>query len=380
VTDNELRGVVLKKFYDLRERGPFQWAEFAEKDIDEQDEAFFKSVGEDLFRICNQLAERGFVEWTSLPDGSGRSCGGYGQISALGVDAIEKATAMKPVGDIWGLIRGTLRQKFSFGEIQDLTGASGFPVEELANIEPYNKVALVTGIENLLGKFEDSEREDSISALVEEMVIRRPEITSELERALARAGWTLKNAKVLPISEAKGQETHSRPVPEASSSGTKSSLNPSADSRSEKEVNIAIKRIFIGHGRSPVWRELKDFIQDTLRLSWEEFNREPVAGMHTVERLQQMLDAACFAFIVMTGEDVSSDGERKRARSNVIHEAGLFQGRLGFRRAIILLEDGCEEFSNIAGLTEIRFPKDDILARSEEIRKVLIREGILKEK
>ena len=39
---------------------------------------------------------------------------------------------------------------------------------------------------------------------------------------------------------------------------------------------------------------------------------------------------------------------------NVIHEVGLFQGRLGANKAIILLEDGCEEFSNIQGL--VRMP------------------------
>ena len=30
-----------------------------------------------------------------------------------------------------------------------------------------------------------------------------------------------------------------------------------------------------------------------------------------------------------------------KARMNVIHEVGLFQGRLGFERAIVLLEEGC---------------------------------------
>jgi predicted nucleotide-binding protein len=39
---------------------------------------------------------------------------------------------------------------------------------------------------------------------------------------------------------------------------------------------------------------------------------------------------------------------------NVVHEAGLFQGRLGFTRAIIMLEEGCEEFSNIEGLGQLR--------------------------
>lgn len=59
-----------------------------------------------------------------------------------------------------------------------------------------------------------------------------------------------------------------------------------------------------------------------------------------------MLDQACFAFLLMTAEDEQADGNH-HARMNVIHEVGMFQGRLGFERAIILLEDGCEEFSKI---------------------------------
>jgi hypothetical protein len=38
----------------------------------------------------------------------------------------------------------------------------------------------------------------------------------------------------------------------------------------------------------------------------------------------------------------------------------LFQGRLGFARAIVLREDGTEGFSNLAGVDEIRFPKGKI--------------------
>jgi hypothetical protein len=40
----------------------------------------------------------------------------------------------------------------------------------------------------------------------------------------------------------------------------------------------------------------------------------------------------------------------------------LFQGRLGFDRATVLLEEGCEKFSNIHGLGRIRFPKGNISA------------------
>jgi predicted nucleotide-binding protein len=78
----------------------------------------------------------------------------------------------------------------------------------------------------------------------------------------------------------------------------------------------------------------------------------------------------------MTAEDLQSDGTL-RARENVVHEVGLFQGRLGFKRAIVMLEEGCNEFSNIDGLDQIRFPKNDIIARSENVRRVLKREGFL---
>lgn len=136
--------------------------------------------------------------------------------------------------------------------------------------------------------------------------------------------------------------------------------------------------VFIGHGRSVVWRDLKDFIQDRLRLPWDEFNRVPVAGVTNIARLSEMLDSAAIALIVLTSEDEQKDGTM-HARMNVIHEAGLFQGRLGFTKAILLLEEGCEEFSNVQGLGQIRFPAGNIKAAFEEIRRVLEREGLLED-
>jgi predicted nucleotide-binding protein len=135
-------------------------------------------------------------------------------------------------------------------------------------------------------------------------------------------------------------------------------------------------RVFIGHGSSRVWKDLKDFIQDRLKLDWDEFNRVPVAGRTNTSRLSEMLNSASIAFLIMTAEDEQPNGN-VRARMNVIHEAGLFQGKLGFTRAIVVLEDGCEEFSNIQGLGQIRFPKGDIKSSFEEIRMVLEREGLL---
>jgi predicted nucleotide-binding protein len=142
------------------------------------------------------------------------------------------------------------------------------------------------------------------------------------------------------------------------------------------EESQKVQQVFIGHGRSHVWRELRDFLEKRLNLSVEEFNRVSAAGISTSTRLEEMLNTATFAFLVMTAEDETPDG-KFRARMNVVHEAGLFQGKLGFRKAIILLEEGCEDFSNIHGLGHIPFPKGNITAKFEEIRQVLEREHII---
>jgi predicted nucleotide-binding protein len=146
-------------------------------------------------------------------------------------------------------------------------------------------------------------------------------------------------------------------------------------SRRTRDARVGTN-VFIGHGRSATWKDLKDFVQDRLQLPWDEFNRVPVAGVTNQARLAEMLDAAAVALVIMTAEDETAEGAMQ-ARMNVIHEVGLFQGRLGFTKAIVLLEDGCEEFSNIQGLGQIRFPEGNISACFEEIRRVLEREDVI---
>ena len=157
---------------------------------------------------------------------------------------------------------------------------------------------------------------------------------------------------------------------------TKAASHLERKARRSKAAERVGTNVFIGHGQSRVWRDLKDFLQDRLKMPWDEFNRVPVAGVTNIARLSEMLDAAAIAFLVMTAEDEMADGALQ-ARMNVIHEAGLFQGRLGFSRAVVMLEDGCEQFSNIKGLGQIRFPRGNISAAFEEVRRVLEREGLI---
>ena len=147
---------------------------------------------------------------------------------------------------------------------------------------------------------------------------------------------------------------------------------PDAD---DSPTNNENQKYFIGHGGSLEWLKLRDFLENTLKLPYEEFNRIPQAGNITSIRLKEMLESCCIAFLIMTGEDGHADGTL-HARPNVIHEIGLFQAQLGYEKTIILREEGCQGFSNIEGITYIPFPKGNIRAAFEDIRGVLKREAI----
>lgn len=95
---------------------------------------------------------------------------------------------------------------------------------------------------------------------------------------------------------------------------------------------------------------------------------------HTIrDIIAEMLEKSSFAILVMTGENVMEDGTLM-ARQNVIHEIGLFQGRLGFTKAIVLKEEGTKEFSNISGVNQIRYSKGNIKETFGDVLGVLRRE------
>lgn len=131
--------------------------------------------------------------------------------------------------------------------------------------------------------------------------------------------------------------------------------------------------VFIGHGRSPMWRDLKDFLQDKHHIKVISFESGARAGHGIRDILQEMVSASSFAILVLTAEDNQADGNT-RARQNVIHEAGLFQGRLGFSKAILVVEEDVEVMSNVDGIWQIRFGKGNIRETYGEILATLRRE------
>ena len=66
-----------------------------------------------------------------------------------------------------------------------------------------------------------------------------------------------------------------------------------------------------------------------------------------------LLDSAAAAVLVLTGEDKTPEGS-VWARQNVLHEMGLFQGRLGFNKVLLVADDKVEVPSNIEGWQTVR--------------------------
>ncbi len=115
----------------------------------------------------------------------------------------------------------------------------------------------------------------------------------------------------------------------------------------------------------------------------EELGLEPVAFEtedHTSEQvseiLNQYLHRATAAVIVMTGDEKTIEN-RLLARQNVIHEAGLFQAKLGFHRVALLKEKGVESFSNAQGLIYISFDPQNITGSFYSLRRFLAKLGIV---
>jgi predicted nucleotide-binding protein len=89
-----------------------------------------------------------------------------------------------------------------------------------------------------------------------------------------------------------------------------------------------------------------------------------------------MLSEATFAILILTGEDETASGSM-RARQNVIHEVGLFQSKLGFNKAILLRQEGVEDFTNLAGLQYIPFSDNKIEQAFYELGRTLKKEGLI---
>ena len=169
------------------------------------------------------------------------------------------------------------------------------------------------------------------------------------------------------VSVTAGQREHIESAFEVFERNSEKALMP------EPLVSIEKPVIFIGHGHGDAWRDLKDHLHEKHDYKIEAYETGARAGHSIRDILYDMAAKSSFALLVLTGDDDSGDGFL-RARQNVVHETGLFQGRLGFNKAVVLLEDGVEEFSNLQGVQQIRFNKGNIKSTFGDVLATLKRE------
>ncbi|KQP55818.1 hypothetical protein ASF51_11740 [Agreia sp. Leaf283] len=117
-------------------------------------------------------------------------------------------------------------------------------------------------------------------------------------------------------------------------------------------------KVFIAFGGGHAWEVVRDYLKRA-GVTVDAFTEAERAGQITLDVVAEMIGSASMAVIVMTAADEMKDGT-KRARQNVVHEAGYSHGALGTRNTIVLLEKGVDAPSNIAGLTYIPFEPGEI--------------------
>jgi predicted nucleotide-binding protein len=126
------------------------------------------------------------------------------------------------------------------------------------------------------------------------------------------------------------------------------------ENSTNKEITINNENIFIVHGRNDgIKAQIANFL---LKLNikpiilHEQINK----GQTIIEKFEKHSDVKA-AVVLFTDDDVGkfkNDSElEKRARQNVIFEAGYFIGKLGREYTIILLEKGLRIPSDLDGYT-----------------------------
>jgi predicted nucleotide-binding protein len=145
----------------------------------------------------------------------------------------------------------------------------------------------------------------------------------------------------------------------------------------DRFIPVTGKKVLIIHGHAEArWRELRDLLRswgiETIVL-WEEVS----AGQTIIEKFQEYANQCCFAFSLVTPDDIIQKDEELygQARPNVIFETGWFFGRFGPRRVGIIAKEDTMLPSDLSGIVTFRFSRK-VTEESEAIRRSLKALGV----
>ena len=103
--------------------------------------------------------------------------------------------------EIWGSLRGLIRDSFTFSQIKELAGASGLPIQRLSHIQQRqlpakgaSKSQLLDAIDGLLNEQQDPNR--AIKFFIQEMLRRHNRIEDSINEVIQKFGWQIQNGEI----------------------------------------------------------------------------------------------------------------------------------------------------------------------------------------
>lgn len=111
-----------------------------------------------------------------------------------------KEEFMEHIGDLWGSLRGILRNRPTFAQIKDLVGAAGLPVQELSHLQQKqsggaSKGQLMDEIDGLVNKLDNEQRDRFVATCTKELLKRYGHLHDEVKAAFNQRGWDINDAQ-----------------------------------------------------------------------------------------------------------------------------------------------------------------------------------------
>jgi predicted nucleotide-binding protein len=132
-------------------------------------------------------------------------------------------------------------------------------------------------------------------------------------------------------------------------------------------------RVFVVHGHDESTREAVARLLEKLDLEAVILHEQPDQGRTIIEKFTDHADVS-FAVVLLTADDVGRaksappEGQRTRARQNVILELGYFIGRLGRERVCALHEEGVDIPSDYQGVLFVPLRSEWRLRLAKELQ------------
>ena len=319
MTDAEIRGRLLKHFYDLRHANGGSVP--ATEEILAGSDHVRRNV---LATICRQLAEDGLIAWERLDGENEGHIIGVATITGHGVDVVEGRRQSNIE------VRGPLREHARLAEKEaDEMRDTKLLRELLKRIAADSKPGVST-------QYSGTDEELAVEGYTTD------QINQHLEMLLQMGLVNRSGSQPMVGIIAKG----------VSPAGYDLLEIESADTPAPKSEATKARKVFIVHGHDDGTRELVRRFLEKVGFEAIILHEQASQGRTIIEKFVAHSDVG-FAVVLLTPDDEGCEAggtPRLRARQNVVLELGYFVGKLGRDRVLALRKGDVEIPSDFAGV------------------------------